>query len=105
VCNLLLACRTPDCGPYSAEKLNYFDVKVYGTQAEQASEQMHKGGPVIVEGKLDWREWETVEGHSAQTVSILAETLEFLEDSLGDAHADPVGCVTAGGRSVHSTVF
>jgi single-strand DNA-binding protein len=84
VCNLLVACQTPDrvaCEQTHAQKLNYFDVKVYGEQAEQASRQMHRGEGLIVEGRLDWREWETVEGHCAHTVSILAETLASLEDT------------------------
>jgi single-stranded DNA-binding protein len=34
----------------------------------------------MVEGRLDWREWETIEGHPVQSVSILAEVLEPLEN-------------------------
>lgn len=76
VCNL----RVMSHAGSGEEKLNYFDVKVYGAQAQIASHRIHKGRPVIVEGRLDWREWETVEGHPAQTVSILADTLQFLDD-------------------------
>jgi single-strand DNA-binding protein len=78
VCNLRVLCNARDAA--AGEKLNYFDVKVYGDQAQIASHRMHKGRPVIVEGRLDWREWETVEGHSTQTISILADTLQFLDD-------------------------
>lgn len=77
VCNLRLVCHG---GTPGAEKLNYFDVKVYGAQAQIASHRIHKGRPVIVEGRLDWREWETAEGHLTQAVSVLADTLQFLDD-------------------------
>ena len=80
VCNLRVLSRSGAMSDPDTQKLNYFDVKVYGAQARIASNRIHKGRPVIVEGRLDWREWETVEGHPAQTVSILADTLQFLDD-------------------------
>lgn len=90
VCNLMVVthsrARNPRGGD-EVDKLNYFDVKVYGMAAQLEAERSHRGRPVIVEGKLDWREWETNEGHQACAVSILAETLEFLD---GREHQDAV---------------
>jgi len=83
VCNLRVACNTTNHRVTPAgcqEKVNYFDVKVYGAEAEAVSHRAHKGHPVMVEGHLDWREWETIEGHQAQSVSILADALEHLDD-------------------------
>jgi single-strand DNA-binding protein len=82
VCNLRVACNTTNhrVTPEGCqEKVNYFDVKIYGAEAEAASHRAHKGHPVMVEGRLEWREWETIEGHQAQSVSILADALEPLD--------------------------
>lgn len=83
VCNLRVACNTTDHSVTPGrcrDKVNYFDVKVYGAEARAVSDRTQKGHPVMVEGRLDWREWETIEGHPAQSVSILAEVLEPLEN-------------------------
>jgi single-strand DNA-binding protein len=83
VCNLRVACNTTDhsvAPDRCTDKVNYFDVKVYGAEARSISDRAHKGHPVMVEGRLDWREWETIEGHPVQSVSILAEVLEPLEN-------------------------
>lgn len=84
VCNLRLACNTTNQktpAPCRKDKTNYFDVKLYGTHAASAKRSMHKGVLVAVDGRLDWREWETMEGHTAQTVSIIADAVQCLDDS------------------------
>jgi single-strand DNA-binding protein len=84
VCNLRLACNTTNQKahtPSCKDKTNYFDVKLYGTHAATAKRSMHKGVLVAVDGRLDWREWETMEGHTAQTVSIIADAVQCLDDS------------------------
>jgi single-strand DNA-binding protein len=85
VCNLRVACnssRRDAEGDYQ-EKPNFFDVSVYGGAAEIVSRYTHKGSRVAVDGRLDWREWETAEGQKRQAVSVVADTVQFL-DSPGD---------------------
>jgi single-strand DNA-binding protein len=92
VCNLRLACNTTDhrVTPEGCrEKINYFDVKVYGAEAKAVSRRTQKGHAVMVEGRLDWREWETIEGHPVQSLSILAEVLEPLA-SIAKQREDPL---------------
>jgi len=60
------------------EKSNYFDVIVFGTSGENVAKYMHKGRPIAVDGRLDWRSWETPDGRHAQAVSIIANTVQFL---------------------------
>ncbi|HEY7891161.1 MAG TPA: single-stranded DNA-binding protein [Solirubrobacteraceae bacterium] len=82
VCNLRVACNTTNhrvTQDGCKDKVNYFDIKVYGADAENIGHCAHKGNAVMVEGRLDWREWETIEGRQAQSVCILAEALEPLE--------------------------
>lgn len=90
VCNLRVACNTTDhrvTPDGCRDKVNYFDVKVYGAQARSISSCAHKGQALMVEGRLDWREWETVEGRQVQSVCILAEALESLDAPSRDGDA------------------
>src|ERR1700751_743651 len=59
------------------EKPNYFDVTVFGRQAESCGQYLKKGRPVAIDGRLDWREYE-VEGQKRQSVDIIAENVQFL---------------------------
>jgi len=60
------------------DKPNYFDVTVWGAQGENCATYLSKGRPVAVDGRLDWREWETKEGDKRQSVSIIANSVQFL---------------------------
>ena len=44
------------------EKPNYFDIKVWGAQGENCATYLSKGRPVAVDGRLEWREWESQDG-------------------------------------------
>jgi single-strand DNA-binding protein len=57
---------------------NFFDVTVWGAQGENAATYLTKGRPVGVQGRLQWREWETDDGGKRQAVDIVAETVQFL---------------------------
>jgi single-strand DNA-binding protein len=88
VCSLRVACNTSrrDAEGELREKPNFFDVDVYGAAAESVSNYMHRGSRVGVDGRLEWREWETADQQKRQAVSIVADTVQFL-DSRGDAAA------------------
>jgi single-strand DNA-binding protein len=60
------------------DKPNYFDVTVWGAQGENCARYLTKGRPVAIDGRLDWREWETPEGQKRQAVQIVAESVQFL---------------------------
>jgi single-strand DNA-binding protein len=89
VCDLRIAvnARRRDSGTGEwGDKPNYFDVVVFGSRGENVAKYMHKGRPVAVDGRLDWRSWETKDGRSAQAVSVIAETVQFLGDPPSDTH-------------------
>ena len=60
------------------DKPNYFNVKVWGVQGENAAKYLSRGRPVAVDGRLDWREWQDKEGNKRQSVDIIADTVQFL---------------------------
>jgi single-strand DNA-binding protein len=85
VCSLRLAVNTrrkDETGQW-IDKPNYFDVTVWGNQGERCAQYLAKGRPVAVDGRLEWREWETPEGNKRQAIDVVADTVQFL-GSRGD---------------------
>jgi single-strand DNA-binding protein len=80
VCKLRVAVnsRRKDQSGEWVDKPNYFDVTVWGAQGENCAQYLSKGRPVAVEGRLDWREWESQEGGKRQAVEIIANSVQFL---------------------------
>jgi single-strand DNA-binding protein len=60
------------------EKANYFDVTVWGAQAENCAQYLAKGRPVAVDGRLEWREYTTQDGQKRQAVEVIADSVQFL---------------------------
>ena len=60
------------------EKPNYFDVTVWGAQAENCAQYLAKGRPVAVDGRLEWREYTTQDGQKRQAVEVIADSVQFL---------------------------
>ena len=89
VCKLRIAVNTRTKGADGqwADKPNYFDVTVWGNQAESCAQYLSKGRPVGVDGRLEWREWDAQDGTKRQAVEIIAESVQFLggRDSEGGA--------------------
>jgi single-strand DNA-binding protein len=69
---------------------NYFDVTVWGQQAENCHQYLRKGRAVAVDGRLRWREWATPEGHKRQAVDIIGESVQFLggRDDAGNGNGN-----------------
>ena len=85
VCNLRLAVNTrrkDETGQW-VDKPNYFDITVWGNQGERCAQYLAKGRPVGIDGRLEWREWETPEGNKRQAVDVVADNVQFL-GSRGD---------------------
>jgi single-strand DNA-binding protein len=73
------------------DKPNYFDVSVFGNQAESCAQYLSKGRPVGIDGRLNWREWDATDGSGKrQAVDIIAESVQFL-GSRGDGEGGGSG--------------
>ena len=81
VCSLRIACNTrrknKPTGDWE-DKPNFFDVTVWGAQGENCARFLSKGRPVALDGRLEWREWETQDGNKRQAVEIVADAVQFL---------------------------
>ena len=80
VCSMRVAVnsrRRDESGSW-VDKPNYFDVSVFGNQAESCTQYLSKGRPVGIDGRLDWREWQAQDGAKREAVEIVAESVQFL---------------------------
>ncbi len=97
VCDLRIASNSshkePD-GEWS-DRPNFFDVSVFGTRGETVATYMRRGSRVCVDGRLSWREWETSDEQKRQSVSIVADHVQFL-DPAGENAAGEEALVGAG---------
>jgi single-strand DNA-binding protein len=96
VCSLRVACNTRRRNSATDEwedRAHFFDVTVWGAQGENCAQFLTKGRPVAIDGRLEWREWETDDGHRRQAVGIVAEVVQFLGAPAHrlDAEADEAG--------------
>jgi len=81
VCALRIACNASrrDAEGIERERPSFFDVSVYGASAENVSRYTSKGSRVGVDGRLEWREWETDTQQKRQAVSVVATIVQFLD--------------------------
>ena len=91
VCKLRVACNTRRKDGASGEwvdKPNYFDVTVWGAQGENCARYLAKGRGVAVDGRLEWREWESDAGKRS-AVDIIADSVQFLGGGQGEGGRRP----------------
>ena len=63
---------------------NYFDVTVFGRQAETTTTYLAKGRRIGVDGRLSWREWQAQDGTKRQSVEVIANDVFFLDSRPGE---------------------
>lgn len=100
VCTLGLAVNERyknDAGEW-VEKPNFFDIVVWGAQAENCERYLSKGRQVAVDGRLSFRSWEAQDGSKRSKVEVVAGTVQFL-GSRQDAGAAESTFVAAGAPS------
>jgi single-strand DNA-binding protein len=79
--------RMKDAAGNWSDKPNFFDVKVFGAQAEMLANNLTKGRRIGVDGRLDWSSWEASDGGKRSKVEIVAQSVQFL-DSKNDGAGD-----------------
>ncbi len=92
VCKLRLAVNTRRKNNATGDwedKANFFNVTVFGRQAESCGNFLHKGRPVAIDGRLEWSEYE-VDGQKRQSVDIIADNVQFLggRDDAGNGNGN-----------------
>lgn len=65
-------------GEEQVEDTLFIDVTVWGKSAENCTEYLSKGSPVMVEGRLKYRTWEAQDGQKRSKVDVTALSVQFL---------------------------
>jgi single-strand DNA-binding protein len=64
-------------GGEARDEASFFDVTVFGKQAENCSQYLHKGSSVLVEGRLKQDRWEK-DGQKRSKIIIVANAVRFV---------------------------
>ena len=85
-------------GDEQKEEVCFVDIVVFGKQAENCGQYLNKGASVLIDGRLQFRRWESKEGQPRSKHEAVAEFVRFLtkkqsagaeSDHGGGADADP----------------
>ena len=60
------------------EDVCFVDVVAFGRQAETAGEYLSKGRAALVEGRLQWRSWESQDGQKRSKHEVMADRIQFM---------------------------
>jgi single-strand DNA-binding protein len=75
------------------EQTQWHRIVAFGRPAELSRDYLKKGRAVLLEGRLQTREWEDKEGRKRETTEIVMENLWFLP---GGERGDASGLASAG---------
>jgi len=80
VVNLRLAVnrRFRDKNQALKDEVCFLTAVVWNKQAETCNQYLHKGSPVLVEGRLQSRSWEDNSGQKRNVLEVRAERVQFL---------------------------
>lgn len=56
----------------------FVDASIFGKRAEVVSEYFSKGKPIFIEGRLQFRQWESKDGQKRNNLSVVVENFEFI---------------------------
>ena len=73
------------------EETCFVTVVVWRKQAEVCGEYLSKGSPVLVEGRLQSRSWETSEGEKRSTLEVVARRVQFLGRKAKETAGEKMG--------------
>lgn len=61
------------------DKTCFVDVVTWRQLAERVASRLHKGSPVMIEGELQYTQWNSQDGSKRSRVEILARSVQMLE--------------------------
>ena len=76
------------------EEVSYFDIVAFGKLGETCAEYLSKGRPVLVEGRLRQRRWES-EGTRKSKIEVVASGIQFLGGGPKSAGGESDSCGAA----------
>ncbi len=65
-------------GDEQKEEVCFVDIVVFGKQAEPCGQYLSKGQAAVIDGRLQFRQWETEEGQRRSKHEVVAQSVTFL---------------------------
>lgn len=81
----------------------FLDVVVWSELAERCQSRLKKGSPVLVNGTLRSRRWETKDGQKRTSIEIVANRLQMLEKAPAAGASSDESQEDAGGKAESSS--
>ena len=78
------------------EEVCFVDITTMGRQAETCSQYLSKGRPALIEGRLQFDQWEAQDGQKRSKLKVFAERVQFL-GSRSEAPKGPAAGAPGGG--------
>ena len=66
---------------------NFWNVTVFGKQAETAAKYFKNGSPIFLTGSADWNEFTGNDGTAKRNVNVYADKLEFVPKDFSEQNA------------------
>ena len=73
------------------DEVCFVDVTVFGSSAVAVASHLDKGRKVLVEGRLQFRSWDTETGQKRSKLEIVAERVNFLGSKNGNGEGNDTG--------------
>jgi len=65
------------------DETDFINVTAFARRGEVISEYFRKGDPILIEGRLNYRSWETQNGERRSALDVVMENFEFISRSGG----------------------
>jgi single-strand DNA-binding protein len=94
VCNFRVAHsrKFTDNSGNNREETLFIGVQVFGKQATHCQQFLHKGSQVMIQGRLQYKEYQTKDGQKRSEISILADTVQFMDGKPQQNNRLPESC-------------
>lgn len=89
-------------GGEKREEVTFVDVSFWGRAGELIAQYLHKGDPIFVEGRLNFRSWEAKDGGKRSKLSVVGENFQFIGGRSGEGGGDGGGRGMSRGSSGQS---
>lgn len=73
------------------EDVCFVDLRAYGKQAEVLNQYLHRGDPLLVEGRLQFSSWEAKDGTKRSKLRVVVESFQFLGQGRQQDEQAPTG--------------
>ena len=81
------------------EEVDFFDLKIWREAGETIANYKQKGDPILIEGRLQFRQWESNEGERRSKVDVVVDSFQFLSRGSGGEDGNQDGDQRAGARA------